>query len=147
MAHEYTRAFFEPNVPFEQEPSPQEQPPSQPKPLLFLPIYKDIHGPLYEEAYFEQNQPPQPQVSQPQSQSQSQHFESLFPSYEEIEASLWNNPPNSYDEINDHLDNLYAFKSIVDNHLHQAMEFQTTLLASITNPSSTQATTTTTIIK
>jgi hypothetical protein len=81
-------------------------------------------------------------VSQPQSQSKSQHFESLFPSYEEIEASLWNKPPNSHEEINDRLDNLYAFKSMVDNHLHQVMEFQTTLLASITNPSSTQETAT-----
>ena len=63
MTHEYTHSFFEPNVPFEQEPAPQEQPPSQPKPLLFHPIYKDIHRPLYEEAYFEQKQPTQPQVS------------------------------------------------------------------------------------
>ena len=31
---------------------------------------------------------------------------------------------------------------MVDNHLHQAMEFQTTLLASIANSSSTQETTT-----
>jgi hypothetical protein len=29
---------------------------------------------------------------------------------------------------------------MVDNHLHQAMEFQTTLLESIPNPSSTQET-------
>ena len=31
---------------------------------------------------------------------------------------------------------------MVDNHLHQEMEFQTTLLASIANPTTTQETTT-----
>lgn len=142
MAHEQTRAFFEPHIPFEQEQTTQQQPPPQPKPLLFHPIYKDIYGPLYEETHHNHNQPSQPQESQPNSHSQSQHFESLFPSYEEIEASLWNNLPNSHEEINDRLDNLYAFKSMLDNHLHQAMEFQTTLLASIINPTSTQETAT-----
>lgn len=45
--------------------------------------------------------------------SQPQTYESFFPSYDEIQ-------------------------SMVENHLHQAMEFQTTLLESIPNPSSTQ---------
>jgi hypothetical protein len=81
----------------------------QPKPLLFHPIYHDIHGPLYGEPNFENNDHPTPPPSQPQT------YESFFPSYEEIQ-------------------------SMVDNHLHQAMEFQTTLLESIPNPSSTQET-------
>jgi hypothetical protein len=45
--------------------------------------------------------------------SQAQTFEYFFPSYEEIQ-------------------------SMVENHLHQAIDFQTTLLDSIPNPSSTQ---------
>ena len=102
--------------------------------MLFHPIFKDIHGPLYGEANFEHHDQPPPQASQPPSKCPSQHFESIFTSYEEIEATLWNNPPNTHEEINDRLDNLYAFKSMVDSHLHQAIEFQTTLLSSIANP-------------
>jgi hypothetical protein len=77
--------------------------------MLFHPIYHDIHGPLYGEPNFENHDHPTPP------HSQSQTFESLFPSYEEIQ-------------------------NMVENHLHQAMEFQTTLLDSIPNPSSNQET-------
>jgi hypothetical protein len=87
------------------------QPPQQvyqaPKPLLFHPIYREIHGPLYGEPNFVNHDHPTPPPSQ------TQNYESFFPSYEEIQ-------------------------SMVENHLHQAMEFQTTLLDSIPNPSSTQ---------
>ena len=106
--------------------------------MLFHPIYKDIHGPLYGEPNFQQNDQPQHQAPPQEPQSQSQHFESLFSSYEEIEASLWNNPPNTHEEINDRLDNLYAFKSMIDTHLHQAMEFQTNLLSSVVAPNTNQ---------
>jgi hypothetical protein len=86
---------------------PPQQECHQPKPLLFHPIYHDIHGPLYGEPNFENHDHPTPP------HSQAQTFESFFPSYEEIQ-------------------------SMVENQLHQAMEFQTTLLDSIPNPSSTQ---------
>jgi hypothetical protein len=79
--------------------------------MLFHPIYHDIHGPLYGEPNFENHDHPTPPTSQ------SQTFESLFPSYEENQ-------------------------SMVENHLHQAMEFQTTLLDFIRNPSSNQETNT-----
>ena len=68
--------------------SSQPQEPPQPKPMLFHPIYKDIHGPLYGEPNFQHHDQPPPQESQSQSQSQSQHFESFSPSYEETEVSL-----------------------------------------------------------
>ena len=64
MENHQPRAFFEPNEPFEQEP-PQQQDPHQQKPLLFHPIFKDIHGPLYGEANFEHHDPPSSQVSYP----------------------------------------------------------------------------------
>jgi hypothetical protein len=95
------------------EPFHHNQPPQQeyhhPKPLLFHPIYHDIHGPLYGEPNFENHDHPTPP------HPQSQTFEYLFPSYEEIQ-------------------------SMVENRLHHAMEFQTILLDSIPNPSSTQET-------
>jgi hypothetical protein len=86
---------------------PPQQVYHQPTPLLFHPIYHDIHGPLYGEANFENHDHPTPP------HSQAQTFETFFPSYEEIQT-------------------------MVENHFHQAMEFQTTLLDSIPNPSSTQ---------
>lgn len=108
LTNEKPRPSFEPNEPFDHnQPSQQEY--HHPKTLLFHPIFKDIHGPLYGEPNFEQNDHPTPP------HSQSQFFESFFPSYEEIQ-------------------------SMVENHLHQAMELQTTLLDSIPNPSSTQET-------
>ena len=140
MANKQPRAFYEPNEPFEQEPPPQHES-SQPKPLLFNPIYKEIHGPLYGEPNFQHHEQPPHQETQPPSQSQSQHFESFFPSYEEIEASLWNNPPNTHEELNDCLENLYAFKNMVDTHLHQALEIQNALLSSVVTPNTNQLTT------
>ena len=95
MANLIPKTLFEPNVPLE-----THQPP-QPKPLLFHPIFKDIHGPLYGEPNFEENVHPIPPPSQT--------FQSLFPSYEEIER-------------------------MIENHLHQAMDLQTTLLDSIQHP-------------
>jgi hypothetical protein len=86
---------------------PPQQEYYQPKPLLFHPIYNDIHGPLYGEPNFENHDHPTPP------NSQAQTFESFFPSYEEI-------------------------TSMVENHLHQAMDFQTTLLDSIPILSYTQ---------
>jgi hypothetical protein len=86
---------------------PPQQVYHQPKPLFFHPIYHDIHGPLYGEPNFENHDHPNPPHPQPQT------FESLFPSYEDIQ-------------------------NMVENHLQQAMEFQTTFLDSIPNPSSTQ---------
>lgn len=105
--------------PLEPQPFEAQSSQQQPKPMLFHPIYKDIHGTLYGEPNFQQNDQPQHQAPPQEPQSQSQHFESLFPSYEEIEESLWNNPPNTNEEINNRLDNLYAFKSMIDTHLHQ----------------------------
>lgn len=55
--------------------------------MLFHPIHNDIHGPLYEEPNFQQNNKPQHQPQLQEPQSQSQHFESLFSSFEEIEES------------------------------------------------------------
>ena len=95
MAHLIPKTLLEPHV------SLETNPPPQPKPLLFHPIFKDIHGPLYGEPNFEENVhpiPPPPQT-----------FQSLFPSYEEIER-------------------------MIENHLHQAMDLQTTLLDSIQHP-------------
>jgi hypothetical protein len=86
---------------------PPQQVYHQPKPLLFHPIYHDIHGPLYGEPNFQNHDHPTPP------HSKAQTFESFFPLYEEIQI-------------------------MVENHLHQAMDFQTTLLDSIPIPSSTQ---------
>ena len=104
------RPVFEPNEPLELNQPPQPQN-NNSKPLLFHPIFKDIHGPLYGEPNFENHIQPTPPLSQPQT------FKSLFPSFEEIQSML-------------------------EDQLHQAMEFQTTLLDSIPNPSSNQETTT-----
>jgi hypothetical protein len=43
-------------------------------------------------------------------------------------------------EINDCLDNLYAFKGMIDTHLYQAMEFQTALISSVVEPKINQQT-------
>jgi hypothetical protein len=98
--------FLDQNESFNNNQPPQQEY-HQPKSLLFHPIYNDIHGPLYGEPNFENHDHPTPP------HSQSQTFESFFPSYEEIQ-------------------------SMVENHLHQAMDFQTTLLDSIPNQPSTQ---------
>jgi hypothetical protein len=104
--NETPRSFLDQNESHNHNQS-QQQEYYQPKPLLFHPIYHDIHGPLYGEPNFENHDHPTPPHSQPPT------FESFFPSYEEIQ-------------------------SMVENQLHQAMDFQTTLLDSIPNPSSTQ---------
>jgi hypothetical protein len=91
------RPLFEPNAPLE-----NQQPP-QPIPLLFHPLFKDIHGPLYEEPNIEAHAQPIPPPSVA--------YESLFPSYEEIER-------------------------IIETQLHQTMDLQTTLLESIQHPPS-----------
>lgn len=126
--------------------TPSSQPfktqlPPQLQPMLLHPIHNDIHGPLYEEPNFHKNSQPHHQSSHQEPKSQSQHFESLFPSFEVIEKSLWNIPPNTHEEINDRLNNLYAFKSMIKSHLHQAVEFQTTLISSVVAPNTNQQTT------
>jgi hypothetical protein len=105
---------------------PQDQDHPQQQPLLFHPIYKDIHGPLYGEPSFhhhdQQQEPPQ---------DFSNRFESIFPTYEEIEASLLTKSPNTHEELNTRSERLYAFKNMIDSHLTQAMDFQTTMYSSI----------------
>ena len=103
---------------------PQDQ--TQPQPLLFHPIYKDIHGPPYGEPSFhhhdQQQKPPQ---------KHSQHFDSLFPSYEEIEASIWVKSTNAHEELKTRLNHLYAFKHMVDSHLNHVMDSQMAQYSSI----------------
>ena len=80
--------------------SPSSQPfktqsPLQPQPMSEHPIQDNTHGPPYEELNFQRNNQPQTQPPPQEPHCQSQHFESLFSSFEEIKGSLWNDPPNT----------------------------------------------------
>ena len=113
---------------------PQDQPHSTP--LLFHPIHNDIHGPLFDEPshnHHDQQESPQ---------EHSQHFESLFPSYEEIESSIWDISPNTQNDLNTRLSHLKTFKHMVDSHLNHVVDFQMALYSSIVgNQNSSQPST------
>ena len=112
IAHESPRSSFDPNAPL------------GPKPLLFHPIHKDIHGPLYGDH-------PLPT--------------SMSPHLEDIEECMWDANPTR-EEIQAELHNLHQFKGMVDSHLSETMQMQNALLASImTTPNIPNTTNTSTI--
>ena len=76
--------------------------------------------------YVQQQEPPQQQPPQ----EHSQHFDSIFPSYKEIEASIWAQTPNSHEKLNTHLNHLHAFKNMVDSQINQVMKFHMALHSS-----------------
>ena len=75
--------------------------------------------------------PPKQEPPQQEPPQDSPYLDSLFPSYEEIEASILVKFPNSHEEFNVQLNHLHAFKKMIDTHLNHIMDFQSTIYSSI----------------
>jgi len=89
------------------------------QPMLFHPVYPDIHGPLYHDA---QSSQPQPQPLSPTSTLVA------------IDEAMWMNMPQTQEEISEELNRLYTLSGMVDHRLHEAMDIQNILMNSLQTP-------------
>jgi hypothetical protein len=94
--------------------------------FVFHPIFKTFH--TNEAPSFRHYVDTPPQEQPPH--EHSQNLDSLFSSYKKIEASLWNKSPTFKKELKTHLNNLHAFKNMVDSQINHVMQFHMALHSS-----------------